>query len=47
MEVLDLTNENDYKKYNTLDKSVQKHLDETTAKADELCDKKVAEIMEV
>ncbi len=33
--------------YNTLDKTVQKHLDETTQKADQLCDKKVAEIMEV
>lgn len=33
--------------YNTLDKSVQKHLDEVIAKADQLCDKKVAEIMEV
>lgn len=33
--------------YNTLDKSVQKSLDDTTTKADELCDKKVAEIMEV
>ena len=33
--------------YNTLDKSVQKCLDETTAKADVACDKKVAEIMEV
>jgi len=33
--------------YNTLDKSVQKSLDEIIAKADQLCDKKVAEIMEV
>lgn len=33
--------------YNTLDKSVQKSLDEITAKADQLCDKKIAEIMEV
>ena len=33
--------------YNTLDKSVQKCLDDITAKADELCDKKIAEIMEV
>ena len=33
--------------YNTLDKSVQKFLDETTTKADQLCEKKVAEIMEV
>ena len=33
--------------YNTLDKSVQKFLDETTLKADQLCEKKVAEIMEV
>lgn len=33
--------------YNTLEKSVQKCLDETTAKADVACDKKVAEIMEV
>lgn len=33
--------------YNTLDKSVQKNLDEVIAKADQLCDKKVAEIMEV
>ncbi len=33
--------------YNTLDKSVQKCLDEIIAKADQLCDKKVAEIMEV
>ena len=33
--------------YNTLDKSVQKFLDDTTAKADSACDKKVAEIMEV
>lgn len=33
--------------YNTLDKSVQKYLDEAVAKADQLCDKKVAEIMEV
>lgn len=33
--------------YNTLEKSVQKYLDETTAKADVACDKKVAEIMEV
>ena len=33
--------------YNTLDKSVQKFLDETTSKADQLCEKKVAEIMEV
>lgn len=33
--------------YNTLDKSVQKFLDEATAKADVACDKKVAEIMEV
>jgi len=33
--------------YNTLDKSVQKFLDEATAKADDACDKKVAEIMEV
>ncbi|MFQ6724589.1 MAG: ribosome recycling factor, partial [Clostridia bacterium] len=29
--------------YNTLDKSVQKFLDEATAKADTACDKKVAE----
>ena len=33
--------------YNTLDKSVQKFLDEATAKADSACEKKVAEIMEV
>ena len=33
--------------YNTLDKTVQKYLDETTAKADVACDKKIAEIMEV
>ena len=33
--------------YNTLDKSVQKSLDEVVAKADQLCEKKVAEIMEV
>lgn len=33
--------------YNTLDKTVQKFLDDTTAKADDACDKKVAEIMEV
>ena len=33
--------------YNTLDKSVQKMLDEIIEKADQLCDKKVAEIMEV
>lgn len=33
--------------YNTLDKSVQKYLDEAIAKADQLCEKKVAEIMEV
>lgn len=33
--------------YNTLDKSVQKCLDDVTAQADQLCDKKVAEIMEV
>ncbi|MBQ7880808.1 MAG: ribosome recycling factor [Clostridia bacterium] len=33
--------------YNTLDKTVQKYLDEVTAKADQLCEKKVAEIMEV
>jgi len=33
--------------YNTLDKSVQKSLDEIIDKADQLCDKKVAEIMEV
>ncbi len=33
--------------YNTLDKSVQKCLDDITAKADTACDKKVAEIMEV
>ena len=33
--------------YNTLDKSVQKSLDEMIAKADQLCDNKVAEIMEV
>ena len=33
--------------YNTLDKTVQKHLDDATAKADQLCEKKVAEIMEV
>ena len=33
--------------YNTLDKTVQKHLDEIIAKADDACDKKVAEIMEV
>ena len=33
--------------YNTLDKSVQKYLDDIVAKADQLCDKKVAEIMEV
>ena len=33
--------------YNTLDKSVQKYLDEATAKADVACEKKVAEIMEV
>jgi len=33
--------------YNTLDKSVQKFLDETTSKADIACEKKVAEIMEV
>ena len=33
--------------YNTLDKSVQKYLDEATVKADGYCDKKVAEIMEV
>jgi len=33
--------------YNTLDKSVQKYLDEATAKADSACEKKVAEIMEV
>ena len=33
--------------YNTLDKSVQKYLDEATVKADGYCEKKVAEIMEV
>ena len=33
--------------YNTLDKSVQKCLDDIIAKADQMCDKKVAEIMEV
>lgn len=33
--------------YNTIDKSVQKCLDDIIAKADQLCDKKVAEIMEV
>ena len=33
--------------YNTLDKSVQKCLDEIIAKADTACEKKVAEIMEV
>ena len=33
--------------YNTLEKSVQKYLDDTTAKADVSCEKKVAEIMEV
>ena len=33
--------------YNTLDKSVQKSLDDITAKADIACEKKVAEIMEV
>ncbi len=33
--------------YNTLDKSVQKLLDETTTRADQACEKKVAEIMEV
>lgn len=33
--------------YNTLDKSVQKLLDEVTAKSDVACDKKIAEIMEV
>ncbi len=33
--------------YNTLDKSVQKCLDDMIAKADQMCDSKVAEIMEV
>ena len=33
--------------YNTLDKAVQKNLDEVVSNADQLCEKKVAEIMEV
>ncbi len=33
--------------YNTLDKTVQKYLDEATKQADQHCEKKVAEIMEV
>ena len=33
--------------YNTLEKTVQKHIDEYSLKADGVCEKKVAEIMEV
>lgn len=33
--------------YNTLEKTVQKHIDDYSAKADDICEKKVAEIMEV
>lgn len=33
--------------YNFLEKTVQKHIDEYSEKADSICDKKVAEIMEV
>lgn len=33
--------------YATLEKTVQKHIDEYCIKADEICEKKVAEIMEV
>lgn len=33
--------------YNTLEKTVQKHIDEYSIKADAVCEKKVAEIMEV
>lgn len=33
--------------YNGLEKTVQKHIDEYSAKADQVCENKVAEIMEV
>ena len=33
--------------YNTLEKTVQKHIDDYSAKADVVCENKVAEIMEV
>lgn len=33
--------------YNALEKTVQKHIDDYSAKADDVCEKKVAEIMEV